>query len=153
MLEPLSSDVARVFDKPDHPDDGRRVYAAPLRLVIEANVAARHGRIKRLARFAHPVNHFAELPHHFGPFGRSEVQTISQRERASAAHGEIAARFGNRMPRPCSRLNPAVARVRVERHRKRAPLLFYSYYRSIRAGKYDSVCSHHVVILAVDPFF
>src|SRR2546429_7402908 len=86
----------------------RSMYASPLGLVVERDVAGDDRRSQSRARLGHAVNDLGERPHHFGPFGRREVQTVRNRQGSRADAHDVARRLGDDETRPFARVNRAV---------------------------------------------
>ena len=67
-----------------------------------------------------------------GPFGRTEVQTVGERQGPGSTRNKVATGFGNHKSRAGSRIGLAVPSVRVESHCKRAPCLLDPNHRRVR---------------------
>src|SRR5262249_46813469 len=113
LFEPLSGYVMKILNQSDHSDYRSRMDAAPVSLVVEADVPARDRSPQRRASFSHAIHGLAELPHPLRSFRGAEVEAIGQGERPRPACHEVAASFGDNQTSPASRINPAVARVRI----------------------------------------
>ena len=127
------------------------MYAAPLGLVVERDVAGDDRRPQSRARLGHAVNDLGESPHHFRTFGRGEVQTVRNRKGSRADAHDVARRLGDYEARAFARVKRAVTTVAVQTHRERAPRLLDAHDRRVRARKHCRVRPNHVVVLLKDP--
>src|SRR4030095_12871326 len=91
VLEIGRSDVREIVYDSHNANHGRWIDIAVERFVIKADVAASDGRAKSVAGLSHSIHNFAELPHHFGMFRISEVETVGRGERTSAGADNVAA--------------------------------------------------------------
>ena len=114
LLEPLSRDVTSLLDQAEHANHRGRIDAAPLCLVVEADIPARYRRAERPTRFRHPVDRLAERPHDLGPFRAGKVEAIGHCEGLCAAADDVASRFDDGEPGPGARVEPTVAPIGVE---------------------------------------
>src|SRR5438132_7264179 len=78
-----------ILEDADHADRGRGINRAPFGLVVERDVARNNRRAERLAGLADAADALRKLPHDLRPLRRSEVEAIGDRNRPSAADGDI----------------------------------------------------------------
>src|SRR5262249_43346293 len=98
VLEPLGPDMMDVFDDANHSDDRSRKNPAAICIVVEADVPSGHRWYKRSAGFGHTVDSLAELPHHFEPLRRSEIQAVGERGWPGAAANQVSGSLGDHEP-------------------------------------------------------
>src|SRR5258708_36737509 len=104
-----------------HDRDSRRGWIrSALCLVVEAHIAADHGRIERQRRVAQPLDAADKLPHYLGALGITVIQAIRDTGGTGACASDIAGSLtygGNRaeirVERACaaSRVDPQCARA------------------------------------------
>ena len=145
-----------VVEQADHRDRRRRVDRAAAGLVVERDVARDHRRAERLGRVAETADRLGQLPHDLRLLGIAEVQAVGERERPRAGARDVARRLGHRRDRAGARIEPAPARVAVDRHRerlarRRAVLALHAHQRGVAAGTDHRVALHQRVVLALDP--
>src|SRR5437773_278401 len=78
-------------------DDGGRRDRAPLRLVVERDVARDDRYAERVGRDRDRLDRLAELPRDLGLLGVAEVEAVGQRERRAAGTRDVAARVKDRL--------------------------------------------------------
>src|SRR5438445_441023 len=114
-------------EEPDHPDDGRGVHGAARTLVVEGDVAARHGRVERAACVGDAAAGFFELVEHGGPLRAAEVEAVGDAERARASARDVPRRLGDRRLAALVWVEQDVAAVAVHRVRDSRYVLLDPY--------------------------
>ena len=88
--------VRRSSMRPSTATTGVGSMSAPLRLVVEAHVAADDRQPERLARLGDALDDLGERPHHLGMLGVAEVEAVDERERRARPRTRHCARLRSR---------------------------------------------------------
>src|SRR5207249_518037 len=140
-----------VVEQSHHGDHGRRRNAATVGLVVEADVAAHHGRVERQTRVANARDALLELPHDVGPLGVAVVETVAHGERTRTDRDDIARRLDHGEHGAEIGIEEAVATVAVDGEREAPGRPLDPDNGRIAAGAYRRVAADKLVVLAIYP--
>ena len=144
--------LRNIFDHAEHTDDGRRQNRGATGLVVERHIAAGDRDIEFEATIGQTARGFGELPHHFGVFWGTEVQTIRHGERNCSGDTHIAIGLGECEFCAVVRVKFCEATIAVSRHSDSATSDFIN---TDHAGVFwlckHGVAEHVTVILIGDP--
>ncbi len=143
--------VAQLVDEAEHTRHRGRMDVVVARRVVEADVAPDDREPERLARFAHALDDFGELPHHFGVLGIAEVEAVHERDGTGAGARDVARRFEHCEAAAGARIETAETRLAVGRHRERLLRSLHAQHGRVGAGTRHRVQEQLVVVLARHP--
>ena len=92
---PGRRDGTHVLHRAHTADDRRRVDRAPVRLVVEGDVAGDDGDAEGLARLRHSLDRLGELPGDLRLLRVPEVEAVRDRERRAACAGDVSSGLEN----------------------------------------------------------
>src|ERR1041385_7068371 len=87
--------MAPIFTSRNNANRGRREDRTVRTLIVEADIAARDGRVEGPAGFGHTANRFAKLPKSFRIMRVTKVQVIGSAQRNRARAGQIPRALGS----------------------------------------------------------
>src|SRR6185437_14501513 len=85
--------------------------------IVETDIAARDGSLKKPACIRHSLYRFNELRHDLGALRVAEIQVIRGGDRVRAHHRKIAAAFRDNELCSLARIERAISSVSVKGHR------------------------------------
>ena len=82
-----------IFNYPEHANDGRGIDGAAGVLIVETDIAACNGRVKRPAGLRDADHRFGELVVNFGIVGIAEIEAVGDGHRFGPGADHVAGRF------------------------------------------------------------
>src|SRR5580765_7248905 len=111
-------DAGGVVEEAEDADDRSGIDGFTESFVVKADVAAGDGSAKRGAGCSYAVDGLGELPHDFGFFGATEIQTVCCGDRASTAGSDVAGGLGYGVHGAEFRIELAPTAIAVGRERQ-----------------------------------
>src|SRR5262245_23324341 len=147
---PRLRDAPDVRYEPDRPDDGRGMDRAPVRLVVERDVAGHDRHAERAARRAHALDRLRQLPGDLGLLRVAEVEAVREADRLAARARDVPGRLedGKRAAEPRVEAGDPTLAVEAERetaHRRAEP-----NDGRVQTGTANRAGADELVVAAID---
>ena len=113
-LDVLRDVVLGLLDQPHHSDHRCRVDGSLRVLIVEAHIAADHGRVQGAAGRRESFDALLELPVILGLHGVAEVEAVGDCERPAAGANDVAGRLGHGEHGALVRVQVTIAAVAVD---------------------------------------
>jgi hypothetical protein len=127
------------------------VDRAPIRVVVERDVAGDDGNAERLAGSGHAFDRLGQLPRDLGLLRVAEVEAVGDRERLAAGAGHVARRFEDGRRAAGVRVEAGHAAGTVEADREAAIRGAQSKDGRVEPWPADRPRADEVVVAAEDP--
>ena len=149
-LAPSLRDAPHVRHDPYRADDRRRVDGAPVRLVVERDVARHDRHPERAARRGHALDRLRELPGDLGLLRVAEVEAVREADRLASGAGDVARRLENRERAAEPRIEPRDPPLPVEAQREASHRRPEAQHRCVEAGPAHGPRADELVVAPVD---